>query len=227
MGPFRIPTIYGGHGIYGGDEPDPRHFRTHPAIEQQLLDPSSQIWAADNMFLRLRPEYLYPCLGERIIRASDAQVAPDLRNQAARELDSLRKSIRNYFKRTRRPPGRPSKLTTIDREGMAHEHDRLCSFIRDRCPIDPEARVPHDELNRLFRNPVFQNELLSQFPLKQRREPLSWNQFLEETTSLGISERALRFLGLRYGVSHHTIHRAIWPDRPHAGAPDPSSSPSA
>jgi hypothetical protein len=28
-------------------------------------------------------------------------------------------------------------------------------------------------------------------------------------------------------VSHHTIHRAIWPERPHAGAPDTSSSPSA
>jgi hypothetical protein len=102
MAPFRIPTIYGGPGIYGSDEPDPRNFRTHPAIEQQLLDPSSQIWAAGNIFLRLHPEYLYPCLGERIVHASDAQVALEVWIQAARELNSLRKSIRKYFKQTRR-----------------------------------------------------------------------------------------------------------------------------
>jgi hypothetical protein len=28
-------------------------------------------------------------------------------------------------------------------------------------------------------------------------------------------------------VSHHTVHRAIWPGRPPAGAPGTSSSPSA
>jgi hypothetical protein len=34
-----------------------------------------------------------------------------------------------------------------------------------------------------------------------------------------MSDRALHFLALRYGVSHHTIQHAVWSRRPPADAP--------
>jgi len=213
MGPFRGPGIYGGYGIYGRSEPDLRDYRTHPIIEQQLLNPSSQIWEPGNIFLRLHPEYLYPCLGERVVRASDVTVAPQVRAGAVRELLSLRKSIRRYYMRTGRRPGRPSKLTAIEREGMAAEHTRLYTFIRQRCAVDVDARPAREELNRLFRDPEFQRDLFSEFPLKQSRPPQAWKQFLKNAASLALSKRSLHFLALRYGVQPDTIHRAIWPER--------------
>lgn len=227
MGPFRGSGIYGGYGIYGSSEPDLRDYRTHPIIEQQLLNPSSQIWEPGNIFLRPHPEYLYPCLGKRIVRASDSTLDDDVRKQAAHEVESLRRSIRTYFQRTRRRPGRPSKLTPTERDRMAEEHTRLSEFIRALCAVDAEVHVPHEELNRLFQKPMFRSELFSQFPLKRPCEPPLWDQFLADTATRGVGERALRYLALRYHVSHYTIHRAIWPDRlPPEAAQDIPSSPS-
>lgn len=216
-------NVYGGHGVYGDREPDLRDYRTPPAIEQQLLDPSSQIWEPGNIFLRLHPEYLYPCLGERVVRASDPAVDNQLRKQAAREVESLRRSIRTYFRRPPRRPGRPSKLTPAEREGMADEHTRLSKFIREKCGFEADVRVPREELNRLFQQPLFQSELFSQFPLKKRHETPVWDEFLADTTSFTISERALHYLALRYDVSHYTIHRAIWSDSPSPEAAQGSS----
>lgn len=210
--------IYGGRGIYGDGDPHLRDYRTPPFIEQELLDPANHIWASGNIFLRLHPEYLYPCLGERIVRASDAHASPEAREQSVRELGSLRKSVRNYFKRTRRPPGRPHKLTPAERDNMAAEHTKLCKFVRERASPDSDASVPHEALNRLFRDPAFQKELFSQFPLKQACDRRIWNRFLKETSPLSCADRALRFLGLRYDVSRHSIHRAIWPPRSPSGS---------
>lgn len=210
--------IYGGWGIYGDDDPDLQDYRTPSFVEQELLDPANQIWTVGNIFLRLHPQYLYPCLGERIVRAADANGSPEARKQAARELESLRKSIREYFKRTRRPPGRPRKFTPAQQDDVAAEHTALIKFVRERCAIDVGALGPQEALNRLFRDPAFQKELFSQFPLKQPCEPRVWKQFLKETSSLALADRALHFLGLRYGASPHTIHRAIWPGRPPSGS---------
>jgi hypothetical protein len=206
--------IYGAHGIYGDSEPDLRDYRTPPFIEGELLDPGNPLWQPGNIFLRLHPEYLYPCLGERIVRAADAHATPEARKRAARELESLRKSIRTYFKRTGRRPGRPLKLTVFERENMPAEHDELCHFIRDHCTVDADAPVPHDVLNRLFRHLAFQKDLFKRFPLKRAIALPVWNRFLKETSPLALKKRALHYLALRYDVSHHTIHRAIWPDRP-------------
>jgi hypothetical protein len=214
MSPFRGSSIYGGYGIYGAREPDPRDYRTHPIIERQLLDPVDLIWTPGNIFLRLHPEYLYPCLGERIVCISDVQVARAARKKAARELESLRRSIRKYFKRSHRPPGRPPTLTPVERRNMASEHTTLSTLIRSRCSTSTDARIPHAELNRLFRDVTFQKDLFAQFPLRHPSALRSWNRFLTKTASMGISSRALRILGLRYGVSHHTIHRAIWTKPP-------------
>ncbi len=217
--------IYGGWGIYGDGDPDLQDYRTPPFVEQELLDPANPIWTPGNIFLRLHPEYLYPCLGERIVRAADANGSPEARKQAVRELELLRKSIRKYFKRTRRPPGRPHKLTPAEQDNMAAEHTALCKFVRERCAIDVGAPVPQQALNQLFRDPAFQKELFSHFPFKQAYEPRVWNRFLKEASPLALAERALRFLGLRYDVSHHTIRRAIWPGRP-PSAPTQDAPPS-
>jgi hypothetical protein len=212
MGPEGSPDIYGGYGIYGDSEPDLRDYRTPPFIERELLDPANPLWQMGNIFLRLHPEYLYPCLGERTVRATDANATPEARKRAARELESLRKSIRGYFKRTGRPSGRPLKLTVIERENMPAEHDELCHFIRDHCAVDADAPVPHDVLNHLFRHLIFQKDLFKRFPLKRAIALPVWNRFLKETSPFALKKRALRYLALRYDVSHHTIHRAIWPD---------------
>lgn len=204
--------VYGGYGIDGDGEPDFRDYRTPPFIEEELLDPANQLWQPGNLFLRLHPEYLYPCLGERIVRAADANATSEARKRAARELERLKRSLRTYFKRTGRPPGRPSKLAVIERENMPGEHTELCRFLRDRCAIDADAPVPRAILNRLFGDPAFQKELFARFPLKRASTPKVWNRFLRETSSLALTKRVLRYLGLRYNVSHHTIHRAIWAD---------------
>lgn len=214
MGADGYRDVYGSYGIYGDGEPDFRDYRTPPFIEEELLDPANQLWQPGNLFLRLHPEYLYPCLGERIVRAADVNATPEARKQAARELESLRKSIRTYFKRTGRPPGRPLKLTAIERENMPGEHAELCRFIRDRCAIDADAPVPRATLNRLFQEPIFQKELFDRFPFKRASTRKVWNRFLKETSPLALAKRVLRYLGLRYNVSHHTIHSAIWADHP-------------
>jgi hypothetical protein len=219
--------VYGGYGIYGDGEPDLRDYRTPPFIEEELLDPANQLWQPGNLFLRLHPEYLYPCLGERIVRAADANATSEARKRAARELERLRRSIRTYFKRTGRPPGRPPKLTVIERESMPGEHAALYRFIRDRCAIDTDAPVPRAILNRLFQDPIFQKELFAQFPFKRASTRKVWNRFLRETSPLALTKRVLRYLGLRYNVSHHTIHSAIWADHHPSRTTEDSSRPFA
>lgn len=218
--------VYGGYGIYGDGEPDFRGYRTPPFIEEELLDPANQLWQPGNLFLRLHPEYLYRCLGERIVRAADANATPEARKRAAGEIERLRRSIRTYFKRTGRPPGRPLKLTVIERENMPGEHAALCRFLHDRCAIGADAPVPRTMLNRLFRDPISQKELFARFPFKRASTPKVWNRFLKETSPLALYKRVLRYLGLRYNVSHHTIHRAIWAKHPPSRTTADSSRPS-
>jgi hypothetical protein len=227
MGADGSPDVYGGYGIYGDGEPDLRDYRTPPFIEQELLDAANNLWQPGNLFLRLHPQYLYPCIGERIVRAADANATPEERKRAATELERLRRSIRTYFKRTGRPPGRPLKLTLIERENMPGEHAKLCRFLHDRCAIDADAPVPHAILNRLFRDPIFQKELFAQFPFKRASTPILWNRFLKKTSRLALTKRVLHYLGLRYNVSHHTIHRAIWADHHPARTAEDSSRPFA
>jgi len=227
MGADRSGDPYGGYGIYGNVEPDLRDYRTPPFIEEELLDPTNQVWQPGNPFLRLHPEYLYPCLGERIVRATDANATPEARRRAARELDQLRRSIRTYFKRTRRPPGRPIKLTIIERENMPAEHAELCRFLRDRCAAAGDAPVPRAVLTQLFRGPLFQKELFARSRFKRAITPKIWNRFLRETAALPLSKRVLRYLALCYDVSPHTIHGAIWAKHPPSKTTEDSSRPLA
>ena len=216
MSIFRGHGIFGGHGIYGGHDPDLREYKTSPFIEAQLLNPASDIWKHGNIFLRLFPQHLYPCVGERTVRASDSTVPPRERARAKQELESLRKSIRKYFKRPGRPPGRPSKLTPVDRRRIRNEHSELCKMLRDHCKVEKDELVPHEDLNTMFHDQPFLRALFERFPLKTPPEKGAWPKFLQATSALGVSERCLHYLGLRYNVSHHTIHHVIWPERPRA-----------
>jgi len=76
--------------------------------------------------------------------------------------------------------------------------------------------VPVDSLNQLFCTHTFLADLFRRFPLKQTASEAAWKKFLEETFALGVSDRCLPYLSLRHGVSHHTIHRSIWPTKPKA-----------
>jgi hypothetical protein len=225
MGADESRDVFGGYGIYGDGQPDLRDYRTPPLIEEELLDPANQLWQPGNLFLRLHPEYLYPILGERIVRAADGHATPEARKRAAGELKRLRRSIRTYFKLTGRPPGPPLKLTVIERENMPGEHAELCRFLRDRCGIDANAPVPRARLNRLFRDPIPQKELFARFPFKRASTRKVWNRFLKETSPLPLNKRALRYLGLRYNVSHHTVHHVIWAKHPPSRTTEDSSRP--
>lgn len=216
MSIFRGHGIFGGHGIYGGHDPDLREYKTAPFIEAQLLNPASDIWKPGNIFLRLFPQHLYPCVGERMVRASDSTVLPTERARAQQELVSLRTSIRKYFKRTGRPGGRPSKITSVDRRRIPDEHSELCKLLRERCKVEKDELVPHEDLNTLFHDESFLQVLFGRFPLKTPPDKGAWPEFLKATSALGVSERCLHYLGLRYNVSHHTIHHVIWPERPRA-----------
>jgi hypothetical protein len=206
-------NIFGGHDIYGGHDPDLREYRTSPFIEQQLLNPVSDIWKPGNIFLRLFPQQLYPCVGERTVRACDSTLPPRERARAKKELESLRKSIRKYFKRTGRPGGRPSKLTPADRRQIPDEHSELCKMLREHCKVEKDELVLHEDLKALFSDQSFLQALFARFPMKGQPEKDAWPKFLKATSALGVSDRCLHYLGLRYDVSHHTIHRVIWPER--------------
>src|SRR6266487_1934579 len=125
--------IYDGPGIYSsvpGHPQDLKHYKTHPAIEAQLLDPANDIWGRGNLYLRLFPEQMYPCLGVRLVRAHDSTATLAERKQAKSELERLRKCIAKYFRPSTRPAGRPPKLTPHEREAMAAEHEALMQLIR-------------------------------------------------------------------------------------------------
>lgn len=205
--------IYDGPGIYSsapGQPQDLKHYKTHPALEAQLLDPANDIWGRGNLYLRLFPEQMYPGLGARMVRAYDSTATPAERRQARVELERLRKSITRYFRRSTRPAGRPPKLTPHERQAMAAEHEALMQFIRRRSGQD---QTGPERLNELFSDQTFLREIFKDFPLKRSDDPRDWARFLKNTVSMAASERSLRYLGLRYGVSGHTIHHAIW-DKP-------------
>jgi len=93
---------------------------------------------------------------------------------------------------------------------MAAEHEAVMQLIRR---LSGQDQTEPERLNGLFSDPTFLRELFREFPLKRVDDPTVWTQFLKDTVSLATSERVLRYLGLRYGVSRHTIHHAIW-DKP-------------
>jgi len=206
--------IYGGHGIFGhlpGQPLDLRQYKTHPAVEAQLLEPNNDIWRSGNLFLRLFPENLFPCVGARMVLSMDATAPPRRREQARKELAVLEKCIRKYFKRTGRPAGRPPKLTAADRTALPSEHTALSNLIRQHSGVMKDELVALETLNQLFHTQTFVADLFHSFPLKQTPPEAAWKKFLEETSGLGVSDRCLHYLSLRHGVSHHTIHRSIWP----------------
>ena len=106
---------------------------------------------------------------------------------------------------------------------MPGEHAELYRFIRDRCAAAADGPVPRAVLNRLFRDPIFQKELFARFPFKRAITPRVWQRSLRETAALALSQRVLRYLGLRYNVSRYTIHRAIWPDHSASSTAEDSS----
>jgi hypothetical protein len=208
--------IYDGPGIYSsvlGQPQDLKHYKTHPALEAQLLDPANDIWGRGNLFLRLFPEQMYPCLGARLVQAHDSTATLAERRQAKSELEGLRKCIARYFRRSTRPAGRPPKLTPRERQGMAAEHEALMQLIRR---LSGQDQTEPERLNGLFSDPTFLREIFREFPQKRGDDPTGWTQFLKDTAFMSASERSLRYLGRRYGVSGHTIHHAIWdkPGRP-------------
>jgi len=208
--------IYGGHGIFGhlpGHPQDLKQYKTHPAVEAQLLDPNNAIWRSGNLFLRLFPENLFPCVGARMVLSMDAAASPRRREQARKELAGLERCIRKYFKRTGRPAGRPPKLNAADRAALPSEHVKLSKLIRQHSGVMKDELADVDTLNQLFHTETFVSDLFRDFPLRQTAPEAAWKKFLEETSTLGVSDRCLHYLSLRHGVSHHTIHRSIWPTK--------------
>ncbi len=196
--------IYDGPGIYSsvpGQALDLKHYKTHPALEAQLLDPTNDIWGRGNLYLRLFPEQMYPCLGARMVRANDSMATLTERRRAKGELEGLRKCIARYFRRSTRPAGRPPKLTPHEREAMAAEHEALMQLIRR---LSGQDQPEPERLNMLFSDPNFLRELFQDFPLKRGDDPTAWTRFLKDTVSMSGSDRSLRYLGLRYRVSPYT-----------------------
>lgn len=198
-------------GIYDSfpeQEPDLRQYRTHPVIEAQLLDPGSELWRPGNIFLRLFPEHLFPCVGARMVRAADSSISKEERGTAKSELAQLQHSIQRFFKTPTRPAGRPAKLTPIQRDNMKNEYYDLMGFIGS---FSKRERPTQAELNRLFRHPHFLEQLLLKSPTRKARDSQLWSGFLREIVRLPLSDRCVHYLALRYGVDSSTIQQAIWP----------------
>src|SRR5436309_2807326 len=173
--------IFDGPGIYSyvpGQPQDLKHYKTHPALEAQLLDPANDIWARGNPYLRLFPEQMYPCLGARLVRAHDSTVTLAERKQAKSELERLRKCIARYFRRSTRPAGRPPKLTLRERLAMAAEHEALMQLIRR---LSGQDQTEPERLDGLFSDPTFLREIFRDFHLKRGNNPTAWTQFLKDT----------------------------------------------
>jgi hypothetical protein len=90
---------------------------------------------------------------------------------------------------------------------MAAEHEALMQLIRR---LSGQDQTEPERLNGLFSDPTFLREIFRDFPLKRGDDPTVWTKFLKDTASVPAAERSLRYLGLRYGVSWHTIHHTIW-----------------
>ncbi|MFQ5932677.1 MAG: hypothetical protein ACE5MM_09725 [Nitrospiraceae bacterium] len=198
------------HTLYDSDpftRSRTRDTRPHPVMEMHLLDPTGSIWQRGNIYLRLFPDELRYCLGDRLLRMYDATLPQNVRAQARSELQQLRRSVRRYFRYTARPPGRPPKLTAKQREDMSAEQDRLRNFIRQ---IAGEHSPSHKTLDRLVRDPEFLAQLFQAFPCLADAKRMAWAQFLRASTHLPLSERCLHYLAYRYGVSVDTIRSAIW-----------------
>ncbi len=197
------------HGLF--DDPfrrtHARDMRPHPIMEAQFLDPTSWVWRRGDIYLRLYQDELRYCAGDRLLRMYDATLPQSVRDQARRELRALRISVRRYFRRTARRPGRPPKLTPEQRKGMSEEHDRLRNFVRQVTRQDSPSR---DTLDRLFRDREFLRALWQAFPRHVDAEPAVWNRFLRDSQACPLSKRCLYYLAYRYGVSVETIRDAIW-----------------
>ncbi len=186
--------------------------RLHPITESQLLDPKSNIWQRGNLYIRLFPEELRLCLGERLLRRYDRQLPVSTRTQAQRELKTLQKSMRRYFGRSGRPVGRPRKLTLQEAERMSDEHEKLKELIREHAGT--EESLTQALLNQLFMNPEFLRALFEQFPSKLTRSRSEWEQWVQKFADLPFSERCLHYLAFQYCVSPETVKKAIWGKAP-------------
>lgn len=198
------------HNLYDSDpftRSHKRRTRPHPVMEAHLLDPASWAWQRGNIYLRLFQDELQYCIGERLLRMYDVTLPGSKRAQARNELQTLRKSVRRYFKRTGRPPGRPPKLTQKQREDMSAEHDRLRDLIRK---VAGEHSPRRETLDRLFQDPKFLKAVFESFQCHLDATPAAWRQFLRESAHLPLSERCLHYLAYRYGVSVETVRDAIW-----------------
>src|SRR5262249_41455308 len=202
-------SIYRGHGIFG-DEDAPT--RLHPAMRAQLLDPKSEIWKPNNVYLRLFHRDLDLLIAELTLQAADGNLSPTERRQAKTHLTQLRQRIACYFRTAGRLPGRsagrPPKLTLGEREAMLDEHDRLRDLIRSMTNTEAPSGP---ELDRLFRTSEFQVVLFGEFPCKAPVSERAWKQVLRTTAGLALSVRCLHYLAFQYDVSVHTIQAAIWP----------------
>lgn len=203
-------TIGSDHDLYDHDPftgRRERHARPHPLMQAQLLDPTSWMWQRGDIYLRLFPDELRYCLGERLLRMYDATLPQSARSQARIELRKLRESTSRYFKRTARPVGRPPKLTQKQREEMSAEHDRLRNLVRK---VVGEKSPAQETLNHLFRDREFLKALFEAFPRQVVADPAAWNQFLRESATLPLAERCVHYLAYQYGVSPDTIRDAVW-----------------
>lgn len=218
-------SIYGGHGIYG-DLPNPRNLHAHPAIEAQLLNPKNPIWDPGNLFLRLYTEQLYAVAGTRLIGASDSSLSAARRKEARTELKALRRGIRRYFGSSQRGHGRPPKLMAVHRRMIHADSDAIVQFVREWCRTTDEDRITPLDLNELFENPAFLLELFKRWPFRQVVDKAAWERLRKRSDRWGLSRRLNSYLGLRYGVSPHTIERELRPV-PHGSEPTPASSPSS
>jgi len=138
-------------------------------------------------FVRLQPEYLYPCLGEadrprsrRNCHAGGAETGRG-RDRAAQEIHP------NVFQaeRAARRADRV-KLTVI---GAGEEHARRARrALPDSSTTAARSAPTPPYLGRCSigccRDPIFQKELFGRFPFKRASTPKVWNRFLKETSPL-------------------------------------------
>lgn len=205
MGIISRHRLFSGHAIFGGP---PSNDQLHPIAEAELCEPTSAIWRAGNLYIRLFPDELRRCLGERLLRMYDPSCSPEAQAQAKHELKTLRTSVRRYFRRSVRRAGRPPKLTRLEREQMSGEDDRLRRLIRKWAGSKPPSPA---RLSQLFADPEFLKQLFELFPLNATTDPGAWPRFLQKTAGHPLAERCHAYLALRYGVGVATIRQAIWP----------------
>jgi hypothetical protein len=202
---FRGTNIFG-----GADFPisKPNLIQTHPAVEARLLNAKDSIWNPENFYLWSFPQVLYPCVGERMVRAASPSLFQEQRDRAKKELAQLQRSIRKFFRASTRSPGRPPKLTPLQRQNMKNEYRQLLEFIGS---FSKRERPTPSELNRLFNDATFVERLLHVSPTKRAISRRQWSAFLRRSRELPLSDRCVGYLAFRYGAESSTIQHAIWP----------------